>query len=105
MLHPAKNLHRQLLIAPLAKKRTAPFPEAVRCFFIRNALTDQPLAAEREIPFAGDDYVVQQTDVEQLRGTCDPLGQRLVLPARLGSARRMVVNQNQLRGEQFQTPV
>ena len=64
----------------------------------------QPGAQEREIAFARYDYVIQQPDVEQRRSLCDTLGEHLVLRTGRRSPRRVVVNQHQLCGEQFQRP-
>ena len=63
---------------------------------------EKPRAQEGEIAAAGDDDVVQQTDVEQRRGTGDPLGQRPVLRTGFSRSGGMVVNENELRGEQLQ---
>ena len=71
----------------------------------RARLFNQPGTSEREIAFARDNDVIQQPDVEQCRCSGDPVGKDFVFGTRFRRARRMVVNQNQLRGEQFQTPV
>jgi len=70
----------------------------------RPLLPDQPLASEREITVPRKDKVIQQPDVEQRRRFGDAFGQQFVLRTRLGSSRRMVVNQDELCGEQLQRP-
>ena len=87
-------------------RKTADSIETVRRLHIviSAVLPDQPFAQEREIPLAGDNQVIQQADIEQCRGACHTLGQRPVLPARLGGSRRMVMNQYQLGGKQLQRP-
>ena len=65
-------------------------------------VADQPFAPEREIPVTGNDEVVQQPDVEQCGGPGYPIGQGLVLRTCLGGSRGVVVDQDNLCGEQLQ---
>ena len=62
-------------------------------------LPDQPLAAEREIAVPCDNQMIQQTNIEQSRRLRNTFGQHLVLSTRGGSSRRMIMDQNELRGQ------
>ena len=87
--HPSR-----LLPAPLRCRASLAPP-----YTVWTPLPDQPLAAEREIAVPRDNQMIQQTNIEQSRRLRNTFGQHLVLSTRGGSSRRMIMDQNELRGQ------
>ena len=67
-------------------------------------VSEQSGRPERETAGAGDDDVVEQPDVEQRGRLRDAGRQHPVGFARFGAARRVIVDEDQLRRQQFERP-
>ena len=87
--HPSR-----LLPAPLRCRASLAPP-----YTVWTPLPDQPLAAKREIAVPRDNQMIQQTNIEQCSRLRNTFGQHLVLSTRGGSSRRMIMDQNELRGQ------
>ena len=91
-----------ILSARLSRLRPAPLrwrAPLAPPYTVWTPLPDQPLAAEREIAVPRDNQMIQQTNIEQSRRLRNTFGQHLVLSTRGGSSRRMIMDQNELRGQ------